>query len=802
MSEIERVLCQLRGVEKHNGYYQARCPAHDDREASLSVNTGKTGKILLKCHAGCSTEDVLKSTGLSWSDLYPEKCNGTHSSQIIKTYDYLDESGTMVFQVVRQNPKGFRQRRPDGKGGYTWNLKGVTPVLYHLPEVIKADQVIVVEGEKDADNVAALDLCATTSPMGAGKWRPHYNQWLKNKEVVILSDNDEPGRKHAIEIAGGLLDLASSVKVVELPGLKQKGDVSDWLQNGGSKESLLELVDKTPLFTKADQTEGCPRIETQSRFPLTDFGNAERFAAQHGANVRYCHTWGKWLIWSGKHWEIDETHRIFQLAKETVRRMYAEAGQTEDDEQRKTASKHARASEASGRIQAMLSLAQTEQSIAITGSQLDRNPWLLNVLNGTLDLRTGQLRPHNRQDLITKIAPVNYDQAATCPKWLAFSERVMAGSKGLIVYLQKFVGHCLTGDTREKCLLVLYGIGDNGKTIFVVTIGEMLGDYAQETPVETLMIRKQEAIPNDIARLKGARLVTASEGEHGQKLAESLIKRLTGGDKISARFLHQEWFEFTPEFKILLSTNHRPVIQGGGNAIWNRIHLVPFEVTIPKSEQIARTVMLEQLRQEWPGILKWAVDGCLLWQKEGLKRPEEVERATDNYRADSDIIGEFISDMCVLNPLAKCSKAVLRRAYENWCAANEEAPLSTRDFKSILVERGIKDCKVGAKAEKGWKGIGLKKTGPQDQTGPDFRVFSHEKNIQEKKVENRSETDLPVLSVTCSLCANFEPNVANSSYQGRCIGNPSDGERLKFPHLEHDCCEFRERGGQTCANGT
>ncbi|MGO9019175.1 MAG: phage/plasmid primase, P4 family [Syntrophobacteraceae bacterium] len=537
-------------------------------------------------------------------------------------------------------------------------------------------------------------------------------------------------------------------------------------------------------------------------YPLTDFGNAERFASQQSGEVRFCHTWGKWLIWDGRRWAIDETTRIYQFAKETVRGIYAEASQIVDDEKRKAVSKHARACESSGRLQAMLSLAQTEQNLAIVGPNLDSNHWLLNILNGTLDLRTGELRPQRRQDLITKLAPVIYDPQATCSEWFSFLNRIMAGSKGLIAYLQKLIGYCLTGDTREKCLPVLYGIGDNGKTIFTTTIGGMLGDYAQETPVETLMIKHNEGIPNDIARLKGARLVTASEGERGQKLAESQVKKLTGGDKVPARFLHQEWFQFTPEFKILLSTNHRPIIRGADNAIWNRIHLVPFEVIIPKIEQIPWTIMLERLRQEWPGILKWAVDGCLLWQREGLEKPQEIERATDDYRADSDIIGGFISDYCILNPLAKVKAADLYEQYQKWCDENKEEPLKVRMFGSALEERGLKRTRIGHRADKGFQGIGLKLHADlQTDADPILGVFPIEKIIRENNLKNGSASVCKSACVTCSECANFQPNRSNPSFQGHCLGTPPDEDRSRFPNLEVDCPEFRERTkGAACVS--
>jgi putative DNA primase/helicase len=658
-----------------------------------------------------------------------------------------------------------------GSQTWIWNLDGVRRVPYRLPEVIAAETVFVVEGEKDADRLAGLfaeedqaggpphrgaaQVCpglrsgrsanlgrrpcrfaATTNSEGAGKWRDALSPYFIDKNVVILPDNDEPGRNHAWDVAAKVKSAgAASVKIAELPGIAPKGDISDWLNNGGTKEFLLEIVQTASFFTNANEPGTSSQCERQRKAPfaLTDFGNAERFAEQHSQNVRYCHTWGKWLIWSGNHWKVDETAKINQLCKATVRSIYAEASQISDDDRRKAVSKHARASESAGRVQAMLSLAQTEPDIAVTGRDLDTNPWLLNVLNGTLDMRTGELRRHRRSELITKLAPVAYDPAAECPEWFNFLDRIMAGSPGLICYLQKLAGYCLTGDTREKCLPVLHGVGNNGKTIFTATIGAMLGDYARETPVETLMIKRNETIPNDIAGLKGARLVTASEGERGQRLAESLIKRLTGGDKISARFLHQEFFEFVPEFKIVLSTNHKPSIRGTDAAIWSRIHLVPFDVTIPKSEQIPRTVMLERLREEWPGILAWAVEGCLAWQKEGLEKPEEVERATRDYRADSDILGGFISDCCIINPPAKCRSTELYNRYQKWCGDNGEEYIKFRTFGAVLEERGLKRTRLGHKQDRGFQGIGLK-LDADTQTNADsfFRVLHETKNIAEK----------------------------------------------------------------------
>jgi putative DNA primase/helicase len=523
------------------------CPFHDDSRSSLQVS-----RQMVFCHAenfkldavdlyaratgttnGRAVAELAKELGLRQAAgpqaagpksrreavrtaPVPGAAEGSAAPRIVAVYDYTDAEGKLLYQTVRYEPKTFRQRRPGGGAtAWIWKLDGVARVPYRLPEAIKADTVFVVEGEKDADRLAQAGLAATTNSEGAGKWRPELSGFLAAKKVVILPDNDEAGKSHARDVAAKLAAAgAASVKIVELPNLPPKGDVSDWLDGGGTKECLLKIVRSTSFFINIDGSgagaQGKRPELRKAPFALTDFGNAERFAEQHCENIRYCHTWGKWLIWSGNHWKVDETAKINQLCKATVRSIYAEASQISEDERRKAVSKHARASESAGRIQAMLSLAQSEPDIAVTGRDLDTNPWLLNVLNGTLDTRTGELSPHQRSDIITKLAPVAYDPEAECPQWFSFLDRIMAGSQGLISYLQRLAGYCLTGDTREKCLPVLHGGGNNGKTIFTATIGAMLGDYAKETPVETLMIKRNETIPNDIAGLKGARLVTAS----------------------------------------------------------------------------------------------------------------------------------------------------------------------------------------------------------------------------------------------------------------------------------------------------
>jgi putative DNA primase/helicase len=443
---------------------------------------------------------------------------------------------------------------------------------------------------------------------------------------------------------------------------------------------------------------------------LTDMGNAERFAILHGRDLRYSHTFDRWYIWDGARFAEDDAGRIAARAKETVRAIYAEAAAEPDDKRRDQLSKHARQSESAQRIAAMITLARSEPGIPVRVDDLDRDPWRLNVRNGTIDLRTGQLAPHNQRDLITKLAPVTYDPSATCPRFLAFLRRVMGDDDALVAFLQRAVGYSLTGVTLERILLILYGEGKNGKSTLLEVIRSVLGDYAMRTPTETLLAKRDSGgIPNDIARLRGLRFVSASEAEEGQRLAEAKIKDLTGGDTISARFMRGEFFDFLPTFKLWFSTNHKPVIRGTDRAIWDRIRLVPFLVRIPDDEQDKQ--LRDKLLAEASGILAWAVQGCLDWQRAGLGESEAITTATEGYRAEMDVIGRFIDDCCVTTATATATAGELYAAYQHWCDANGERPITQTAMGKRLAERGFDSARLGKAGTRTWLGIGLLVTG-------------------------------------------------------------------------------------------
>jgi putative DNA primase/helicase len=435
----------------------------------------------------------------------------------------------------------------------------------------------------------------------------------------------------------------------------------------------------------------------------TDLGNAQRLVTRYGHELRYVPKWGKWLVWDERRWAVDETGELEQRAKETVLALIGEATKITDPEKSEKLFKYALRSQSAARIRAMIELAKTEPGIPVVPEQLDADPWLLNVRNGTLDLRTGTLRKHRCEDLIMKLAPVAYDLQAVCPIWEAFLHRTFAGDAALVRFVQKAIGYALTGSTDEQCLFILHGSGANGKSTFLNTISALIGDYARQTPTETPLVKRGEGISNDVARLHGARFVSAMEVEQGRRLAEAQVKQLTGGDLLAARYLYQEFFEFRPQFKLFMGVNHTPVIQGTDHGIWRRLHVVRFAVTIPEAEQ--DKALMQKLQAELPGILRWAVEGCLTWQAEGLQRPRAVAEATEEYRAEMDVLVRFLLECCDVGPEAQVAIGLLYARYVSWCALMDEAPVKGRDFTAALRVRGFQQGR--SKHERFWQGLAL-----------------------------------------------------------------------------------------------
>lgn len=699
---------------KRNGQgWVCRCPAHDDHTPSLSVSEGDNGKTLLYCHAGCSYEAVAAALGLDRKPDPQSPKNGARRP--IATYSYRGTDGVEVRQKLRYAPKDFRIRHQDASGAWVYKAGSGPAVLYRLPELRTAlaqgETVWIVEGEKDADRLAGLGLTATCNIEGAAKpdqkpkWRKEYTAQLTGAAcVILLPDHDEPGRAHMQAIAQALQGRVGEIRLLELPGLPNKGDVSDWLHQGHTGEELSALATSAPSVdtgTLQPPTADDARLAT---FFQTDLGNSERLIARHGRDLRYCYDFGKWLVWDGVRWAMDRDGVALDKAKDTARKMLAEAATLTDREKARPLAAWSFRSQARDRLTAMLYLAQPD--VSVHPEHLDTHPWLLNVANGTLDLRTGRLGPANRVHLLTKQSPVTYHSAATCSSWTAFLDRIFQSNIALMRFVQKAAGYSLTGLDVEECFFVLWGVGQNGKSTFVETLSALLGtDYAQQATPDLLMQKKQDRHATELAVLRGARLVASVETGQGKRLNEVLIKSMTGGDRIRANFMHQDTFEFRPEFKVWLSTNHKPVITGTDLGIWRRIRLIPFTYCIPDHEKDGGFKARLREPAALSGILNWALEGVRLWREEGLKPPQIVLDATQAYREEMDVLATWISECCVVDKRAEASAADLYRSYIQWREQNGERPETQTSFGLRLTERGF----TRFKRRDGifWGGIGL-----------------------------------------------------------------------------------------------
>jgi putative DNA primase/helicase len=340
---------------------------------------------------------------------------------------------------------------------------------------------------------------------------------------------------------------------------------------------------------------------------------------------------------------------------------------------------------------------------AATPGELDADPWLLNVENGTIDLGTGELRKHKRENMITKLAPVTYDPEASARRFERFLRKVLVDDE-MVGFVRRFAGYSLTGSTRERVFAILWGSGKNGKSTLIELLRDALGDYARNTDVETILRKRYSGVNNDVAALKGARFVSAAEVEQGRALAESKVKNLTGSDTVTARFLFAEPFDFRPEFKLWLSTNNKPMVYGQDDAIWDRIRLIPFTQRFEGEK--ADPKLPDALRAELAGVLAWLVRGCLEWQREGLGEPEGVKKATEGYRAEMDMFAAFREECCVTGQNLWVEFKRLYAAWEEWCVENHEEPGSSKRFAATLTERGYEAAK-GTNNVAIRKGIGL-----------------------------------------------------------------------------------------------
>ena len=442
-------------------------------------------------------------------------------------------------------------------------------------------------------------------------------------------------------------------------------------------------------------------------FPYTDSGNAERISRKFEGLIRYCAPQRLWFIWTGRRWEPDLVGEMLHRTKLIARDLYDETARIDEADKRKTCAEWARKCESAERRKAALFLAQSEPGVAILPAEFDADQFALNCINGTIDLRSGELRAHRATDLITRLAPVEYTSAARSEAWEKFLYDSTGGDVDLQSFLQRAAGYSLTGSVREEVLFFVHGPGGTGKSTYLEALKASLGDYAKVADFESFITRDAGAIRNDIAELAGRRFVLSIEVDDGKKLAEGLVKMLTGGDTVRARFLYQEAFEYQPQFKLWLAANHAPRVRDNDTAMWRRILRVPFEAVVPKDQRDPTLkARLKDPAISGSAILAWAVAGCLQWQQDGLHVPKVVELATEQYRLDMDPLRSFFDERCEFSVGAWTAIAALRSTYEAWAkASGERYVLDGRQFAERLRERGCEQ--KNTRAGRGWSGIAI-----------------------------------------------------------------------------------------------
>lgn len=613
-------------------------------------------------------------------------------------FDYWDKDnnryGLVRKFVNKDDPtdKNFKQFHWDGKAYVYGAPKPKIP--YWLPELIAASPetpVFICEGEKDADNVVGLGLIATCSQ---GPWSPDLNVWFKGKQTVyIIEDNDDHGRLLARKVAKNLKGTVNEVRIVSLPDLAEHGDVSDWIAAGGTKEELLRLCAAAPHYSEP--------AELAPAFSEEDL--ALRFSRRHGDELRYVAAWNKWYRFDGQTWKPDDTRNTFSLARNLCREVASGINKPRDAKAIANAKTRA----------AVVALAGEDRRLAATVDQWDTDLWALNTPEGVFDLRNGECRDARADDYMTKITSVAPDADCPMPVWLAFLEKVTAGDKELQGFLARMAGYALTGSTSEHALFFLYGTGGNGKGVFMNTLTRIMGDYHRAAPIETFTETNADKHPTELAMLRGARLVTSTETEEGRRWAESRLKALTGGDPIAARFMRQDFFEYTPQFKLMISGNHKPGLRSVDEAIRRRINMLPFVVTIPPEERDKD--LGTKLVVEYPGILAWMIKGCEDWRKNGLAPPTAVADATASYLENEDAMGLWIELCCAKGPDYWTPVGALFERWKVWAEATGETVGTIRRFSQRLEADGFKPLR---RDDRGFIGLTVYKN-PEE---PDLKL--------------------------------------------------------------------------------
>ena len=705
-----------------NGY-SARCPAHEDRDPSLSLAEGDHQAVVVKCHKGCSFEAIRAALGFDRDRTPPDlhvvssrpapgqdpKPQPLPSGPNIRVWAYTDAEGKDLMAVVRRDLPGGKKRihqwTPKDGGWIPVGLPEPRP-LYRLPEIAQGEgPVLVVEGEKVVDAVLAAfpgRWRVTTWPGGHGQWAQADWTPLAGHPVAIVADADKGGRDAALGIAAHLSKLGCHVQTA-LPEGETGEDIADWIEADGAEaahEKLKELLTEyEPEPEPQPEPEPSPEPERTAEAEraakpgeATEHRAALGFTERHGETMRFDHDRGRWYQWVGDRWRHDRQRRALDYARQIAAGFDVKASKQTTVQR-------------SGFAAGVERFAQADPVHAVEAGYFDSNRWLMGVPGGTLDLRTQKVIPADPDHRISLQAAAAPAATADCPLWKQFLKETFGGDEELIGFLQRFMGYSLTGDTREQVMVYAHGHGQNGKSVFFATWAGIMGEYAKQAPMEeTFTQARGERHSTGVAGLAGARLVTATETEQGRAWAEALIKQLTGGEPVTARFMRQDFFTFDPVCKLAFQGNFLPALRSTDIAMRRRFRLITFPNQVPDDQTDPE--LAAKLRDEWRGIFRWMLDGLAKWMEKGLGTCEAVEAATNTYFDDNDTIGQWLQDKCQLHPDNKHSEpaAALFASWKDWCKKGGHDSGTATAFGLALSRKGLVKTKSSVNY---WQGVQL-----------------------------------------------------------------------------------------------
>ncbi len=649
------------------------------------------------------------------------------SAEILMVRDWFPNGTSRNIGIVTGSQSGLLVVDIDPRNGGEESFARLLDEYGELPETLEVETggggrhfylsfPSGIDSAKDRPNVAGfkgVDLKANGYVVAPPSIHPDTGQPYRIASDVPIAD----APKWLVEM---VLGQQSGCTASSDAATIEEGGRNDTLfrkacslqAHGWSEEAILAAIQgenaaKCAPPLDADEVErivqSAMRYEPNTALPFTELGNARRLVLAMDGNARYQPQSKCWMVWDDRQWKRDEDGVVQRMAKEVTDKLLLDAKKFQDTDGRKKALAFARKSQSASQIRSMIELARTEPGLMIAHSKFDAHPNLLNVANGIVDLKTGELRPHDRELYLTHLLDIEYEASDSCPNFDRFVSEVLSGDAELIEYVRRAIGYTATGETREQCFFILYGDGANGKSTFLNSVRDVLGSYGKQTPTDTLVSRPSAA-SNDLARLAGARFVTASEANADQTLADALVKQMTGGEPIAARFLYCDFFEFTPAFKLFLATNHLPKLNGNDPAMWRRIRTIPFERVFTPEEQDRD--LAEKLKNERSGILSWIVQGAVDWYAQGLPNATAIEAANEAYRVEMDTVGCFIEERCDVAPSLAAPTAALFASYRIHANDNGVEPVSQRVFGRALTDQGFASEKRGGVAHR--SGLRLK----------------------------------------------------------------------------------------------